>query len=136
MKNTVYCATVLLAAIALAMPSTLLFADEEGGDWKSLKHESKRMKLDETAEAALQALFAENAKAKDLYEGSYGWAVFDNLKLAFGLSGGGTIRIGSHDEEGDAGGQHHDASQQNCPAEFHGPPSPDASSPYPGRARS
>ena len=89
MKNTVYCATVLLAAIALAMPSTLLFADEEGGDWKSLKHESKRMKLDETAEAALQALFAENAKAKDLYEGSYGWAVFDNLKLAFGLSGGG-----------------------------------------------
>ena len=89
MKNNVYCATVLLAAIALAMPSTLLFADEEGGDWKSLKHESKRMKLDETAEAALQALFAENAKAKDLYEGSYGWAVFDNLKLAFGLSGGG-----------------------------------------------
>jgi len=89
MKNTAVRTTVLLAAIAVAMPALTLFANDEGEDWKDMKHESKRMKVDETAQEALQALFAENAKAKELYEGSYGWAVFDNLKLAFGFSGGG-----------------------------------------------
>jgi lipid-binding SYLF domain-containing protein len=95
MNKTAYCATVLLAAIVLVMPATTIFADEEGGDWKDMKQESKRMKLDETAEEALQALFAENAKAKELYDGSYGWAVFDNLKLAFGFSGGGGNGVAS-----------------------------------------
>jgi lipid-binding SYLF domain-containing protein len=89
MKKTAVRATVLFAAIALAMPAHTLFADDEDEDWKDMKQESKRMKVDETAQEALQALFAENAKTKELYEGSYGWAVFDNLKLAFGFSGGG-----------------------------------------------
>ena len=53
------------------------------------------MKLDETAEEALQALFSENAKAKELYDKSYGWAVFDNLKIAFGISGGGGNGVAS-----------------------------------------
>jgi lipid-binding SYLF domain-containing protein len=73
----------LVAALAVALPA---LAQE---DWKDLKHESKRMKINETADEALKALFAENPKAKSLYESSYGWAVFDNLKLAFGFSGGG-----------------------------------------------
>jgi lipid-binding SYLF domain-containing protein len=58
-------------------------------DWEAMKYESKRMKIDETAEAALTTVFEENVKAKALYEDAYGWAVFDNLKLAFGFSGGG-----------------------------------------------
>jgi lipid-binding SYLF domain-containing protein len=89
MKKSAYHVTVVLTAIALLMTASAIFADEEEGDWKDMKQESKRMKLDETAEAALQALFAENPKAKELYDGSYGWAVFDNLKLALGFSGGG-----------------------------------------------
>jgi lipid-binding SYLF domain-containing protein len=88
MKKSAYRVTVALTAIALLMPASTIFAQEEG-DWKDMKQESKRMKLDETAEEALQALFAENQKAKELYDNSYGWAVFDNLKLAFGFSGGG-----------------------------------------------
>jgi lipid-binding SYLF domain-containing protein len=88
MKKTTYYVTFALTALALLMPASTIFAEEEG-DWKDMKQESKRMKLDETAEEALQALFAENPKAKELYETSYGWAVFDNLKLAFGFSGGG-----------------------------------------------
>ena len=88
MKKSAYHVTVVLTAIALLMPASTIFADDEG-DWKDMKQESKKMKLDETAEEALQALFAANPKAKELYEGSYGWAVFDNLKLAFGFSGGG-----------------------------------------------
>jgi lipid-binding SYLF domain-containing protein len=75
-----------LAAIALVLPSTSLRAEES---WKSLKRESKRMKIDETAQEALNTLFATSPKAENLFEMSYGWAVFDNLKLAFGFSGGG-----------------------------------------------
>jgi len=95
MKKSAYHVTVVLTAFALLMTTSAIFADEEEGDWKDMKQESKRMKLDETAEAALQALFAENPKAKELYDGSYGWAVFDNLKLAFGISGGGGNGVAS-----------------------------------------
>jgi lipid-binding SYLF domain-containing protein len=64
-------------------------------DWKSLKQESKRMKIDEMAKETLDQLFSENAKAKELYENSYGWAVFDNLKIAIGFSGGGGNGVAS-----------------------------------------
>jgi lipid-binding SYLF domain-containing protein len=94
MKKSAYHATVMLTAIALLMPASAILAQEEG-DWKDMKQESKRMKLDETAEEALQALFSEHPKAKELYDGSYGWAVFDNLKLAFGISGGGGNGVAS-----------------------------------------
>ena len=76
-----------VAALALALPTSSPVSAEES--WKSLKRESKRMKIDETAQDALYTLFAANPKAENLYELSYGWAVFDNLKLAFGFSGGG-----------------------------------------------
>ncbi len=94
MKKSAYRVTVALTAIALLMPASTIFADDEG-DWKDMKQESKRMKLDETAEEALQALFAAHPKAKELYDKSYGWAVFDNLKIAFGISGGGGNGVAS-----------------------------------------
>ena len=86
MKMKTVSTTAMLAVAALVLPGAPVFAEE---DWKDMKQESKRMKVDETADDALKALFAENAKAKELFEGAYGWAVFDNLKLAFGFSGGG-----------------------------------------------
>ena len=95
MKKHVYHVIVVLTVIALVMPAATIFADEETGDWKDMKLESKRMKLDETAESALNALFAEKPKAKELYDSAYGWAVFDNLKLAFGISGGGGNGVAS-----------------------------------------
>jgi lipid-binding SYLF domain-containing protein len=70
---------------ALALPSTTLFAEEE---WKTLKQEAKAMKIED------------NAKAKSLYEKAYGWAVFDNLKLAFGFSGGGGNGVAEVKETG------------------------------------
>ena len=86
MKKTVtYFAAI--AAIFLVLSTTSSLSAEE--NWKSLKHESKRMKIDETAREALKTLFASSSKAENLFEMSYGWAVFDNLKLAFGFSGGG-----------------------------------------------
>ncbi len=95
MKKSVDRVIVVLTVVALVIPATTIFADEEGDDWKDMKQESKRMKLDETAESALNALFAEKPKAKELYDSAYGWAVFDNLKLAFGISGGGGNGVAS-----------------------------------------
>jgi lipid-binding SYLF domain-containing protein len=99
MKKSAYRITVALTAVALLMPASTIFADDEG-DWKDMKQESKRMQLDETAEEALQTLFAEHPKAKDLYDKSFGWAVFDNLKLAFGFSGGGGNGVAKAKESG------------------------------------
>ncbi|HSO24490.1 MAG TPA: hypothetical protein VLT81_16425, partial [Chondromyces sp.] len=60
--------------LALAAASTVA-AD----DWKSLKREAKRLKIDETAKETLDVLLAKSAKAEMLLHHAYGWAVFDNL---------------------------------------------------------
>ena len=62
---------------------------EEEGEWKILKQDAKRAKIDETADEALAELLGESEKAKELYDKAEGWAVFDNLKIAFLVSGGG-----------------------------------------------
>jgi len=85
-KKTVRC-TAAFAGFFLVLSTTSSLSAEES--WKSLKHEAQRMKIDETAQEALKTLFASSPKAENLFEMSYGWAVFDNLKLAFGFSGGG-----------------------------------------------
>lgn len=61
----------------------------EASDWRDLKREAKRAKIDETAADALEQLFSEDETARSLYDSAYGWAVFDNLKIALGVSGGG-----------------------------------------------
>lgn len=97
MKKTLICATALCALITLVHPATDAVAED---DWKSLKQESKRMKIDETADETLKTLFADDSKAKALYDKAYGWAVFDNLKLAFGFSGGGGQGVAVAKESG------------------------------------
>jgi len=84
-KSAIYLVALLTIA-ALALPATSVFAEE---DWKSMKQESKAMKIKESAKESLNELFADNPKAKELYKRSYGWAAFANLKIAFGFSGGG-----------------------------------------------
>ena len=98
MKKTLIYATVLCALMTLILPAADALAED---DWKSLKQESKRMKIDETAEETLQTLFTDDEKAKALYDKAYGWAVFDNLKLAFGFSGGGGQGVAVAKESGD-----------------------------------
>ena len=91
-------------AVALCCFVTLAVVDAQeasGEDWKSLEREAKRMKIDETAELALKKVLAGDEKAERLYGMSYGWAAFDNLKVAFGFSGGGgkgvAVRIGDNE---------------------------------------
>ena len=80
---------VFVAVCCLVIVVADVGAQDSEGDWKSLEREAKRMKTDEMADLALKKVLAGNDKAARLYEMSYGWAAFDNLKLAFGFSGGG-----------------------------------------------
>ena len=98
MKKTVTLIAAF-AAIVLILPTTSSLSAEES--WKSLKRESKRMKIDETAQETLNTLFTSSPKAENLYDISYGWAVFDNLKLAFGFSGGGGNGVAKVRESGE-----------------------------------
>ena len=46
-------------------------------------------KIDAMAKEAMDELFGSSESAKKLYDEAYGYAVFDNLKIAIGVSGGG-----------------------------------------------
>jgi lipid-binding SYLF domain-containing protein len=78
----------LTLVVALVAPAGAIVALAQD-DWKSMENESKRMKIKETAQASFNEVMENNPKAKELWDQSYGWAAFDNLKLAFGFSGGG-----------------------------------------------
>lgn len=87
--TSVRMAAVLIAGFALLFTATDLAAEDKDEDWKSLKNESKRLKIDEMATEVLEQVMNTNWKAQELFETAYGWAAFDNLKIAFLISGGG-----------------------------------------------
>ena len=78
-------AVCVLAALLLL---ATLGAKEGKDDAKKNEAADKRAQIDAMAQEALDNLFAGNPEAKSLYDKSYGWAVFDNLKVAFLISGG------------------------------------------------
>lgn len=88
MKNPTLTAIAVIAGLAMLLPGATAIAGDQD-DWKSLKAESKRLKIDEMADEALNEVMNTNWKAQELFESAYGWAAFDNLKIAFGISGGG-----------------------------------------------
>jgi len=73
-----------LFAMALIASFNVAVAEE-----KEDKADVKREKIDAMAEEALAKLTGSNAGAKGLQEKAFGYAVFDNLKIAIGVSGGG-----------------------------------------------
>lgn len=84
---TTLCA--MLVACTIAVPGIAQDAPEESGNWKSLKQEAKRQKISAEADFALKKVLTTNDKAKELYDVSFGYAYFSNVKAAFGVSGGG-----------------------------------------------
>ena len=98
MKKIAVTLTLCVVALALAAPGTLL-ADEEKTSTE-LNQDAKRAKINEVAQDTLQRLFKENPKAKELYDRAIGWAVFDNTKVAFGVSGGGGNGVAVSKETG------------------------------------
>ena len=84
MKKTIILLTALLFALAaIALP---VVADDEK---KQAKKDEQRAELDAMAKEALGELFAAKADTKALYDKAAGYAVFDNMKVAFVVSGGG-----------------------------------------------
>lgn len=80
-------ATLALVFGALPLPAQEAPKSEE--EWKAMKKEAKQDQVYSIAHDALQQLLKENPKAKELFDKSYGWAAFDNLKLGFVISGSG-----------------------------------------------
>lgn len=99
--TSVRMAAALLIAFVLLLPTTGVVAEDKDDDWKSLKNESKRLKINEMADAALETVMNGNWKAEELFETAYGWAAFDNLKIAFLLSGGGGNGMAIRKESGE-----------------------------------
>jgi len=99
--TSVRTAAVLIVGFALLFSTTHLVAEDTNEDWKSLKNESKRVKIDEMSAAVLEQVMNTNWKAQELFETAYGWAAFDNLKIAFLISGGGGNGVAIKKETGE-----------------------------------
>jgi lipid-binding SYLF domain-containing protein len=86
MRQDIRKSLVVIAALCLVVSAGLLAAEES---WEDLDTKAKQAKIGETAQESLDEVFKGNKAAKELYNNSYGWAAFDNLKIAWGFSGGG-----------------------------------------------
>jgi lipid-binding SYLF domain-containing protein len=87
MKQNIWRAAVAITVVFMLAGAGNVLAEEQS--WEDLDKKAKQAKIDETAKESLDEVFKGNEAAKDLYDNSYGWAAFDNLKIAWGLSGGG-----------------------------------------------
>jgi len=76
--------TAVVFALALGL-STVAMAQ----DGTTTKTQQKRQNVDKIAEETLNRLFAQDPKAKTVFDMAYGYAVFTNVKVMFGISGGG-----------------------------------------------
>ena len=95
-KRTVGAA--LAAAVLVTMAPAVQAKDQS---WEDLDHASKRAKIDETADKTLKDVLEDHDKAQVLFDKAYGWAAFDNLKIAFGFSGGGGNGVAVNKKNGD-----------------------------------
>jgi len=55
--------------------------------------QSRRAGIDAMAKETMERLFKENPSTQELFDASMGYAVFDNLKFAFVISGGGGVGV-------------------------------------------
>jgi lipid-binding SYLF domain-containing protein len=81
-------ATILVLLLISAMPC----AAEETVD-EADKRQMKRKSIDTMASQTLERLFQENPEAKELYDRASGYAVFDNLRVTFLVTGGGGVGV-------------------------------------------
>jgi lipid-binding SYLF domain-containing protein len=99
MKKHVIASCALVAVIGLVVAAGQVAAQDQS--WEDLDRQAKQAKIDETAQQSLDQVLGASEKAKELYENSYGWAAFDNLKIAFGFSGGGGQGVAVNLKTGD-----------------------------------
>lgn len=81
-----------LSFVAAAVTAALLFVGTTVPTAAVTKgNPEKRAKIHENTKEAISVLLKENPKSKELYEKSYGYAVFSNTKVAVGLTGAGGV---------------------------------------------
>ena len=76
--------SIVLVPLALCLITTGATAAT-----KAEKAAKAKSEVDSMAETALDRLFAKDSHAKTLFDMSYGYAIFDNLKVMVGISGSG-----------------------------------------------
>ena len=92
----------IAACLSLLLPAGALAADEEKTQDKTTeekapeksaeekaKNAEKRAEIDAMAKETIAKLLESSESAKKAQAKAYGYAVFSNLKIAFGISGGG-----------------------------------------------
>jgi lipid-binding SYLF domain-containing protein len=87
MKADIRRSIIVIAVVCMVVGTGQLAAQDKS--WEDLDKKAKQAKIDETAQESLDEVLKESKGAKELYNNSYGWAAFDNLKIAWGFSGGG-----------------------------------------------
>ena len=80
----------VLLALALLAGTSAIVADEEPSIDKK---QAKRAAIDEMASDALTNLVTESVRARTLYDEAVAFAVFDNFKFTFVLSGSGGVGV-------------------------------------------
>ena len=97
MKLVLRSLVVVMTMVGFLAPTGTALAEDS---WEDLDHAAKRAKINETADKTLKDVVSEHEKASTLYKDAYGWAAFDNLKIAFGFSGGGGNGVAVHKKSG------------------------------------
>jgi lipid-binding SYLF domain-containing protein len=87
MNTNIRKTAIVIAALCLVVWAGQLPAQD--ASWEDLDKQAKQAKIDETAKESLDEVLKGSEGAKELFNNSYGWAAFDNLKIAWGFSGGG-----------------------------------------------
>jgi lipid-binding SYLF domain-containing protein len=78
---------LILACLVLSLvPASIVLAGSSEEDAMKARH--KKEEIDLETQKTLERLFKESAVARELFDKAYGYAVFDNLKLSFMVSGG------------------------------------------------
>ena len=81
MKKRTWVAVAVCLALIVSAPAVLAQDDD--------KKSKKRGKIDARSSEVLEKVLGESENAKELFDKSMGYAVFDNTKVALGISGGG-----------------------------------------------
>jgi lipid-binding SYLF domain-containing protein len=83
----------MMMVLALALVAPMTFAEEEEKPTKAEKKEAsvqeERDEINKVADEALAEVLKDAPKADDLFSSAAGWAVFDNMRVTFIITGGG-----------------------------------------------
>ena len=79
----------MIRPLELALFAALCISPIMSAFAKEMTLAEKRAKIDSATKESLNNLLADKKDAKMLYEKAYGYAVFTNMKVSFGVSAGG-----------------------------------------------